>query len=177
MTAEPSDTRNLSIYDTPTTAWAEVQAVIDQDISQAPGTGGPDRHTCWLGTTQPDGRPHVVGVGAHQIDGAWYITSGPGARKTKNLERDPRCSLSVALDQYDLVVDARAERVTDEPTVARLAAVFAGRGWPCEARGNEIWAEFSAPSAGPPPWYLFRLVPERAVALSVHEGGATRWTF
>ena len=40
-----------------------------------------------------------------------------------------------------------------------------------------MWAEFSAPSAGPPPWYVWKLVPERAVALAVHEGGATRWEF
>src|SRR3954471_15998112 len=114
--SEPTDTKNLDGYDAPVIPWARVQAVLDQEISQAPGTGGPDRHTCWLATIDPDGRPHVVGIGAHQLDGDWWFTSGPGARKARNLARDPRCSISVALDDYDLVVEGRAERVTDPST-------------------------------------------------------------
>jgi hypothetical protein len=39
-------------------------------------------------------------------------------------------------------------------------------------------AEFSAPSAGPPPWFVYRLQPSRATALlTVPPGGATSWRF
>ena len=38
--------------------------------------------------------------------------------------------------------------------------------------------EFSAPSAGPPPWYVYEFAPEDAYAVMTKEpGGATRWTF
>jgi hypothetical protein len=35
-----------------------------------------------------------------------------------------------------------------------------------------------APSAGPPPWHVYRFTPTAATALATIEpGGATRWTF
>ena len=38
--------------------------------------------------------------------------------------------------------------------------------------------EFSAPSAGPPPWYVYEFTPEDAYAVMTKApGGATRWTF
>ncbi len=177
MTTHPKTTKDLSIYDTPTVDWAQVEAAMAEDLTQAPGTGGPDRHTCWLATIQPDDRPHLTGVGAQHVDGAWYFTSGPGVRKTKNIERDPRCSLSVALDDFDVTVDGTAERVTDEATLDRLVAVYAEGGWPCHREGDALGADFSAPSAGPGPWHLYRITTDRAVALAVHEGGAARWDF
>jgi len=174
---EPTSTRDLSIYDTPTVAWEQVQASLDAGFTQAPGTGGPDRHTCWLGTVGPDGRPHVVGVGAFPSETGWYFTSGPGTRKSRNLAHDPRCTISVALDDFDLTVEGTARRVTDEEELERFAAVAREDGWPAEARDGAVWAEYSAPSAGPPPWHVYKVVPSSATALSVHEGGATRWSF
>lgn len=41
--------------------------------SQAPGTGGPDHHTCWLSTVDADGRAHLTAVGAFWIDGRSYF--------------------------------------------------------------------------------------------------------
>lgn len=44
--------------------------------------------------------------------------------------------------------------------------------------GTRLTADFSAPTAGPPPWALYRLRPTTATALRVTEpGGATRWRF
>ncbi|HET9971201.1 MAG TPA: hypothetical protein VFQ68_23400 [Streptosporangiaceae bacterium] len=44
--------------------------------------------------------------------------------------------------------------------------------------GLALTAEFSAPSAGPPPWHVYRLTPLAATALAtVEPGGATRWRF
>jgi hypothetical protein len=39
-----------------------------------------------------------------------------------------------------------------------------------------LTAEYSAPSAGPPPWHVYRLTPRTATAVgTVDPGGATRW--
>ena len=176
--SEPTDARNLLGTDDAPIDWGRVLAASDGDVSQIPGTGGPNRHTAWLSTIDPDGRPHVVAIGTHEIGGAWYFTSSPAARKGKNLARDPRCSISIALDDFDLVVEGSAQRVTDTATLQRIAHVFADRGWPAEVRGDAFWAPYNAPTAGPPPWHLFRLEPESAYAMAVEEpGGATRWTF
>nr|WP_257881115.1 hypothetical protein [Gordonia terrae] len=37
-----------------------------------------------------------------------WLETGPSTRKARNLARDPRCTLSVALDDADLVVDGHA---------------------------------------------------------------------
>ncbi len=52
--------RNLDGYGAPTIEWARVQSVLDGQLTQAPGTGGPHRHTVWLTTINPDGGPHVT---------------------------------------------------------------------------------------------------------------------
>ena len=44
--------------------------------------------------------------------------------------------------------------------------------------GTALTAEFSAPSAGPPPWHVYRITIDKATALqTVEPGGATTWTF
>ncbi len=166
------------IYDTPLIDWARVEARLDEGITQAPGTGGPDRHTCWLATVNPDGSPHVTGIGALWADGAFWFETGAGTRKAKNIDRDPRCTLSVATHEFDLVAEGRAERVTDRTTVAAMAARWAAEGWPARVddTGLALTAEYSAPSAGPPPWFVYRLTPRTLTALlTVEPGGATRW--
>ena len=61
-----------------------------------------------------------------------------------------------------------------------MAEVWAAEGWPARVddTGTALTAEFSAPSAGPPPWHVYRLTIDRATALeTVEPGGATSWTF
>jgi hypothetical protein len=44
--------------------------------------------------------------------------------------------------------------------------------------GDAFTAPFSAPSAGPPPWQLYRFTFETAFGVATDEPyGATRWTF
>jgi len=77
-------------------------------------------------------------------------------------------------------VEGEATLVTDPATVADLAARWAAEGWPArpDDTGLALTAEFSAPSAGPPPWHVYRLAPRTATALgTVDPGGATRWRF
>lgn len=175
------DAKNLAeLYDLAPLAWDPIVARLDAGLTQAPGTGGPDRHTCWLATIDPDGRPHVTGIGANWHDGAFWFETGARSRKGRNLARDPRCTLSVATREFDLVVEGDAQLVTDPDTVATLAELWAAEGWPArvDESGTAITAEFSAPSAGPPPWHVYRLTIARATALQTSEpGGATRWTF
>jgi len=160
--------------------WAPIESRLEQGVTQAPRTGGPDRHTCWLATVNEDGRPHVTGVGALWVDGTFWFETGQRTRKGRNLARDPRCALSLATDDFDLVVEGEAEKVTDPGTVAAMAAQWVAQGWPARVddTGLALAAEYSAPSAGPPPWTVYRLTAHSATALqTVEPGGATRWTF
>jgi hypothetical protein len=174
-------TTNLSgHYDLPTMDWDAVRTRLAAGIPQAPGSGGPDRHTCWLTTLDADGAPHVTGIGGLWLDDAFWFQTGEGTVKGRNLARDPRCALSLATDRFDLVVHGRAHPVTDPATVARLAAAWAAGGWPCrvDETGQRLTADFSAPSAGRPPWTVYRIEAERATGLlTVEPGGATTWRF
>jgi hypothetical protein len=173
-------TNLADIYGLPLVDWARITGRLEEGLTQAPETGGPNRHTCWLATINVDGSPHVTGVGALWVDDAFWFETGERTRKAKNLARDPRCTLSVATHEFDLVVEGEARRATDPPTVAAMAARWAAGGWPCRVddTGQALTADFSAPSAGSPPWFVYRLTPRAATALStVDPGGATRWRF
>ena len=168
--------RNLDGYGAPAIEWARVKAVLYSHLTQAPGTGGPQRHTTWLTTINPDGSPHVMPLGVVPRNGGWYFTSGPVTRKSRNLARDPRCVVSVATDPFDLVIEGAAERVTDARELASVAEVFACTGWPAEVEGDALTAEYSAPSAGPAPWYVYRVKPSTVFALGTSEPfGATKF--
>jgi hypothetical protein len=167
-------------YGLPLLEWPPIESRLERGVTQAPGTGGPSRHTCWLATINPDGSPHVTGVGGLWLNGAFWFQTGEATRKGRNLARDARCSLSVATDEFDLVVDGEAHKITDPRIVADLAARWAADGWPARVddSGRALTADYSAPSAGPPPWFVHRLTPHTATALGVAEPfGATQWRF
>src|SRR5579859_3629236 len=174
------DAKNLAdLYHLPVMDWSRIEGRLTQGLSQAPGSGGPDRHSSWLATINPDGSPHVTGVGALWADGCFWFETGRGTRKGRNLARDPRCTISVATHDFDLVVDGEAAVVSDPARVAAMARRWA-ENWPCrvDETGLALTAEFSAPSAGPPPWHVYRLTPRAATAVAtVEPGGATRWRF
>jgi hypothetical protein len=175
------DAKNLAdLYDLPTLEWEPVAATLAAGYSQAPGTGGPNRHTTWIATIDEDGSPHVTGIGSGWLDGALIFETGRTTRKGRNLARDPRCTISLSLEEFDLVVEGEAELVTDPAVVAEVARMYNEDGWPAEVdeSGTALTAPFSAPSAGPPPWHVYRVVPKIATVLStVEPGGATRFVF
>ena len=76
------DATNLAdLYDLPVLDWSPIEARLAEGLTQAPGTGGPNRHTCWLATINPDGSPHVTGIGAIWLDGAFWFETGEHTRK------------------------------------------------------------------------------------------------
>jgi hypothetical protein len=173
-------TNLADLYGTPNLDWEHIRARLSEGVSQAPDTGGPNRHTFWLATINRDGSPHVTGIGGLWMDDAFWFVTGETTRKGRNVARDARCTLSVATHEFDLVVEGHAHKVTDPATVAEIARRAAADGWPArvDESGTALTAEYSAPSAGPPPWQVYRLAPQIATGLgTVEPGGATRWRF
>jgi hypothetical protein len=175
------ESTNLAqLYGLPAVDWATIEDRLARGVTQAPGTGGPDRHTCWLATINRDGSPHVTGVGAIWFDGAFWFETGERTRKGRNLAHDSRCTLSLATHEFDLVMEGVAEKITDPATVATMAEQWNTQGWPArvDESGVALTADYSAPSAGPPPWKIYRLTAHQATSiLIVDPGGATRWRF
>jgi Pyridoxamine 5'-phosphate oxidase len=175
---EPHATNLADLYQLAPLEWADVRRPLEANLTQEPGTGGPDHHSFWLATSDADGRPHMTAVGAFWHGGKYYFSAGPKSRKARNVERNPQCALGVAVHGYDVALEGRAARVTDDAQLHRLARVFAEGGWAPTVADGGFTHEYSAPSAGPPPWYVYEFTPEDAYAVMTKEpGGATRWTF
>jgi hypothetical protein len=167
----PTRTTNLDRYGSAALAWSRAHAEL------AKGSTGPDT-THFLGTVGPAGRPHVAGVGAAWLDGELYFTSNLAARKARNLAAHPVCTIAVKLAGLDLTLAGTAVRVRDAATLERIAALYRHGGWPAAVAGDALTAPYSAPSAGPPPWHLFRFTFDTVVGVATAEPfGATRWQF
>ena len=112
------------------------------------------------------------------IHNADKFNAGPTTRKVMNLARDPRCVITVATHAFDLVVEGQATKVTDEAQLRRIAEAYASAGWQPIVREGALYAEYSAPSAGPPPWEVYQVTPATVFALgTAGPYGATRWRF
>ena len=169
----PIDVTNLDRYGSAALPWSRAR-----DRLAAPPKVGQPEASHFLGTVRPDGRPHAAGIGALWYDGDLYITAGPGTRKARNLADNPACTISVSLEGIDVVLEGEATRVTDRPTLEAVAARYREGGWPAEVDGDAFTAPYSAPSAGPPPWNLYRFIFHTAFGVATAEPhGATRWRF
>jgi len=117
-------------------------------------------------------------VGVLFVDDAFYFTAGPKTRKARNIARNPSSVITIATHDFDLVVEGPATRILDPARLTRIAEAFTEEGWkPTVVKGG-LTAEYSAPSAGPPPWHVYEVRPETIFALGTSEPyGATRWNF
>jgi hypothetical protein len=162
----------------PPVDWAAVTEKLA--AGSAPAPDAHNSRTTWLATVNDDGSAHVTAVGAVWLDDAFWFQTGAGTRKSRNVARDPRCSIAVSVLDADIVIEGDAEAVTDADLVARVAKAWADGGWPAEpdASGSGITAPFNAPSQGPPPWHVYRVRPRSAtVVLGIEPGGLTRFKF
>jgi Pyridoxamine 5'-phosphate oxidase len=167
----PTSEESVDAYNHNSTPWAEVPRLLEENPA------GPGR-SYWLSTTNPDGSPHTTGIGALWIDDRFYFVSGDGTRKSKNLALNPHVVISVGLPGLDLTVDGVATKVTDEATLQRVAGAYAAHGWGPTVRDGAFYHDYSAPTAGPPPWHLYEVTATRAIGLGGDEAaGATRWQF
>ena len=167
---QPSQTTNLDRYGAAAIPWSRPADLL--------AARPPADRSFFLATVRPDGRPNTAGVGALWFDGDFYVVSGPGTRKSRNLAVNPACTISVGLEGLDLVLEGEASRVVDPPTLERVAARYREGGWPAEVDGDAFTAPYSAPSAGPPPWHLYRFRFHTAIGVATAEPhGATRWRF
>jgi nitroimidazol reductase NimA-like FMN-containing flavoprotein (pyridoxamine 5'-phosphate oxidase superfamily) len=141
-----------------TTEWAFAQERLEKP---EPG------RTSWLATVRPDGRPHLMPIIAFWIDGAFHFVVGEGTRKGRNLAADGRCVIatgSSTLPSLDVVVEGHAKPLDDEAAVRRIAETLRGNNWPLEAHGVKVDGP-NAPTAGPPPYSIYRMVPSKVFGL------------
>jgi nitroimidazol reductase NimA-like FMN-containing flavoprotein (pyridoxamine 5'-phosphate oxidase superfamily) len=173
---QPASEKNLDRYGNPPLSWARALERLEQEFQlQAPGTDD-HSHTHWLATVRPDGRPHVAAVGVVWLHGAFYFSAGARTRKAKNLAQNPQSVISIAAEGIDLVLEGKASKVSDDALLSRVAEALSALGWTPTVRDGAFYQDYSAPSAGPPPWEVYEFRPKTIFGVATREPyGATRW--
>jgi nitroimidazol reductase NimA-like FMN-containing flavoprotein (pyridoxamine 5'-phosphate oxidase superfamily) len=167
---EPTATTNLDkIYGSEPIPWSRPGELLADGVLDL---------ATFVGTVRPDGRPHSARVGMASYGGDLYFQSGPESRKLRNIAANPACTVSMSLPGIDIVVEGDAAHVTDAETLEAVAALFREHGWPVQVEGDALTAPYNAPTAGPPPWDLYRVTPQTVFGVATEEPyGATRWRF
>lgn len=159
---------SIDRYGGPVIPWAKAAAGLDEGVSR----------TFWLSTARPDGRPHLMPVGALWLADRVYFCTGAGTRKGRNLAHSAECVLATSTPGMDIVIEGTATVITDDALLRRLADLFGANGWRPDVQDGAFHAEFAAPSAGPPPWDVYEVEPTTAFGVSTAEPiTAMRWRF
>ena len=147
--------------------------------------------TNWLATVRPDGRPHVMPVLGLWLDGTFCFITSEASRKGRNIAADAHCVVSASsqvLPALDVIAEGRAVRVTDGAELQRVVDAYGSLlHWPLEVHEGAVTGQ-NAPTAGPPPYAVYRVVPTTVFGLpgiAGTEGGEgkegsftpTRWRF
>ena len=136
----------------------------------------------WFATTRSDGGSHVRPVLGVWVNGVWYTTSNPNARKVRNLAGNPRCAVTASTDGIDLVIEGTGAKVEDEATLQRVFDAYRSKYafWQITVRDGAFDAPFGAPTAGAPPYQPYAVTPTRIYGFGTDERFAplsTRWEF
>src|SRR5437867_3708474 len=83
----------------------------------------------WLVTTDPDGKPHLVGQWGAWIDDRWYFEGGEDTKWPRNVAREPRIAMGAESGTRAVMVEGRAARVpsVERSTSERIAKQYGAK--------------------------------------------------
>jgi len=67
----------------------------------------------WIATSSRDDGPHIIQQWAGWVDDALYFGGSDKTRWARHLRRDPRAAVSIERTGYSIMVEGRAEFLTD----------------------------------------------------------------
>jgi len=120
----------------------------------------------WIGTTHPDGRPHLAPVWGIWLDETLYFSTDPASRKARNLAASPELVVHLESGDEVVVFEGTAESVSEPSVLAPYLDAYE--------------AKYAIrPDLGSPPQGTFRLRPRVAYTWREKDfpSSATRWTF
>jgi nitroimidazol reductase NimA-like FMN-containing flavoprotein (pyridoxamine 5'-phosphate oxidase superfamily) len=133
----------------------------------------------WITTVRSDGTPHVTPLITVVHEGTAYFCTGPDEQKARNLRGNPAVALTTGTNALhggtDVVLEGRAERVTDDDLIAALIEAWV-------AKYGEEWrfepgdGAFKHPDSDECAW-VFAVRATRAYAFGKAPYSQTRWTF
>lgn len=123
----------------------------------------------WLATAGSDGAPHVLPVWAVWLDDALWFSCGGRSRKWRNLDANPRCSLSTQDPEQPVMVQGVAEIVTAPDRIASFLA----------ASNTKYEVAYEPDFLDPEVNATVRVPPHTVIGLRSADftGSPTRWCF
>jgi hypothetical protein len=106
--------------------WTDVEQQAPDLARRARAAFDAHKHKT-MATLRKDGSPRISGTEVEYFDGDLYLGSMPGARKARDLQRDPRVALHGAtvdteLTNGDAKIAGRAIEITDDGEKAAFMA-------------------------------------------------------
>jgi len=148
------------------TSWADASAALER------------AELYWLTTVRADGRPHVTPLVGVAHDGAMHFCTGLREQKARNLAHRPLVALTTGVNTWaaglDVVVEGRAVRVTDGPTLRAVADAYLakyGSAWAFEVEGDAFNSGAGGPAA------VFRIEASKVLAFAKAPHGQTTYRF
>lgn len=166
--AEPVPQELSSPRGTPLTglSWTDVQTRVA------------DAEDFLLATTAPEGPPHVVPVLGVWLEGTFCFVSFRQSRKTRHLERNNGCAVTVPGHDVDLVLEGAAQLIRDADRLQQVADLFPAKypWWHPFVRDGEFYDP--ADTALEDPRHVYAVEPSQVFAFGKETGfSATRWRF
>jgi general stress protein 26 len=129
----------------------------------------------WLTTIRADGRPHVTPLIGVYHGGAVHFCTGLEEQKARNLEHEDRVAVTSGNNTWaeglDVVVEGRAQRISDDATLQRLADAY-------EAKYGSFW-HFDVVDGmfggGANHAAVFRVEPSKVMAFAKQPHGQTTY--
>jgi hypothetical protein len=125
----------------------------------------------WVGTTRPNGRPHVTPIWGVWVDETLYFDGSPETRRGRNLAANPAVAIHVSRgdDGKDIVIlEGEAHQIFGpgrelaEKLVAAYSAKYASESY---APALDTWDQGG----------LYRVTPRLVLAWTTFHRNATRW--
>lgn len=122
--------------------------------------------TSWLSVRGRDGGVHTRPIFAAWTGASFVFASKATAVKTAHLQADGDVSLAIDLGSLHVVTEGVARRLTTEPDLRRASTAMQDvYGWPTTVAGDELDAEYAAPTSGGPPFQAWELTPRTVLTL------------
>jgi hypothetical protein len=136
-------------------SWAEARLTTSRDY--------------WVATIGSGGRPHLMPVWAVWDAGCLWFSSSLQSRKARNLDADPRVTVTTDKAVEPVVLEGTADRVVELDARTRFMALSNAK------YHTDYPVEFLDPTVNG----TYRVTPERAFGLVEADfvGSPTRWVF
>ncbi|MEX0682906.1 MAG: pyridoxamine 5'-phosphate oxidase family protein [Dehalococcoidia bacterium] len=100
-----------------------------------------DSHNYFLGTSRPDGRPHIMPVWGIWLNGRFLFSTGESSVKARNLAASPAAVVTTENAEEVVIVEGTAALETDAAALAEFAAVYNEKyDWEIDTSAGGIWA-------------------------------------